>query len=495
MANTNNLIISLLLLGFVHLSWSRNLNASDVREGDVRVVTGQLTAKIRKRRSTDDDYDYTSNEAAEAPGLSINEIEEFPNIEIPEIPDGRSHGETIDEMFKAINPKLAEERPAASAALAGSRASQNNDELFEMDMLLTAEQKQTLFDNAGRLKKRKATTGKILGRYYWPQGVLPYSFMSNTFSSSDKTQIYAAMREWESKTCLRFKPYSKSLGRQLGHQNRLMFRDGKGCWSYVGMIERGPQTVSLGRGCRIESVVTHELGHAIGLHHEQNRNDRDDHVIIHVGNIDRSQLFNFDKYKRSEIDSHGYAYDYTSIMHYGKFYFSNNGRITIQTKDTSKQDIIGKAKKLSSSDAGVVQKMYKCTGTVTTPKPTTRRPITDCRDTGKYCSYWKRMGQCEDNPGYMIKYCTKTCNKCTGTDACKDENKYCGAWKKAGFCKGTYEKYMSKRCAKSCGTCGSAWADMKDVWGTSMPTDSAPGSAPELTLLTLAVFFQAALFR
>ena len=49
--------------------------------------------------------------------MSINEIEEFPNIEIPEIPDGRSHGETIDEMFKAINPKLAEERPAASAAL------------------------------------------------------------------------------------------------------------------------------------------------------------------------------------------------------------------------------------------------------------------------------------------------------------------------------------------------------------------------------------------
>jgi len=492
MANTNNLIISLLLLGFVHLSWSRNLNASDVREGDVRVVTGQLTAKIRKRRSTDDDYDYTSNEAAEAPGLSINEIEEFPNIEIPEIPDGRSHGETIDEMFKAINPKLAEERPAASAALAGSRASQNNDELFEMDMLLTAEQKQTLFDNAGRLKKRAAISNT---RYYWPQGVLPYSFMSNTFSSNDKTQIYAAMKEWQSKTCLRFEPYSESLGGRLGHQNRLMFRDGGGCSSYVGVIGRGPQPVTLARGCRIESIVSHELGHAIGLHHEQCRPDRDSYVTINERNVHRSMLYNFDKYKTSEIDSRGYAYDYTSIMHYGKTAFSNNGRITIQTKDRSKTDVIGKAKKLSSSDAGVVQKMYKCTGTVTTPKPTTRRPITDCRDTGKYCSYWKRMGQCEDNPGYMIKYCTKTCNKCTGTDACKDENKYCGAWKKAGFCKGTYEKYMSKRCAKSCGTCGSAWADMKDVWGTSMPTDSAPGSAPELTLLTLAVFFQAALFR
>ena len=38
----------------------------------------------------------------------------------------------------------------------------------------------------------------------------------------------------------------------------------------------------------------------------------------------------FDKRGDNESTSYGYAYDYGSIMHYGKDYFSDNGKDTLR---------------------------------------------------------------------------------------------------------------------------------------------------------------------
>lgn len=73
----------------------------------------------------------------------------------------------------------------------------------------------------------------------------------------------------------------------------------------------------------------HEIGHALGLFHEQSRPDRDEYVTIKQQNIRSGAAGNFAKYSREYIDTHGTPYDYGSIMHYRATAFSANGQPTI----------------------------------------------------------------------------------------------------------------------------------------------------------------------
>jgi len=66
-------------------------------------------------------------------------------------------------------------------------------------------------------------------------------------------------------------------------------------------------------------LIAHELGHALGLWHEQARNDRDTYVTIEYANILSGYSSQFDK--ASPQGTFG-PYDYGSIMHYGWGFFS-----------------------------------------------------------------------------------------------------------------------------------------------------------------------------
>lgn len=81
-----------------------------------------------------------------------------------------------------------------------------------------------------------------------------------------------------------------------------------------------------------QSVIIHEIGHALGLHHEQQRPDRDDYITIHEENIDPNFLYAFEKLS-TNISEFSSIYDYNSVMHYNSHGFSINGEATIQAPD------------------------------------------------------------------------------------------------------------------------------------------------------------------
>jgi astacin-like metalloendopeptidase len=61
-------------------------------------------------------------------------------------------------------------------------------------------------------------------------------------------------------------------------------------------------------------MIVHELGHLIGLWHEQSRFDRDAHVNILLNNVREEFRYNYNKLHEMRLMA---PYDLSSIMHYG----------------------------------------------------------------------------------------------------------------------------------------------------------------------------------
>ncbi|XP_077469178.1 high choriolytic enzyme 2-like [Stigmatopora argus] len=177
---------------------------------------------------------------------------------------------------------------------------------------------------------------------------VPY-VVSGEFPRREKQKIEAALASFHGATCVRFVPRRNEFD-YISVENRA------GCYTSLGR-QGGKQVLSLNRGsCLYKGIIQHEFNHILGFHHEQTRSGRDKYIRINWENIDPDMAHNF---YMQDTDNIKTPYDYSSVMHYGKTAFSNNGRDTI-TPIPNARVPIGQRNGLSKWDIRRINMLYDC---------------------------------------------------------------------------------------------------------------------------------------
>jgi hypothetical protein len=222
--------------------------------------------------------------------------------------------------------------------------------IFEGDIVLGTVQQIEQQTEAARmgLPEAVAITGS---QYRWKNCRIPYTIDP---ALTNQARVTDAIAHWEAKTNYRFVVRTTEA-------DYVTFRPGTGCSSMVGR-QGGQQFVNLADGC-LKGQTIHEIGHVIGLWHEQSREDRDTFVRIEWANIEAGKEHNFNQHV-TDGDDIG-PYDYGSIMHYGATAFTKNGLATIVPINPPGA-AIGQRTSLSAGDIAAANSL--CSGGLTTLK-------------------------------------------------------------------------------------------------------------------------------
>ena len=276
-----------------------------------------------------------------------------------QVPDNYVLPVKTKKYAKLANPLIRNNQPVDVTIV-------NGEVYLEGDISLGSEQFLDTFQNM----QLSVTADPTLMSGRWEDGIVPFVILDG-FTDSEREIIIKAMNHISENTnvCFRrrtnegsyikFKKYSvKELGFSGGQSKlgRCVF----GCFD--------GQEIKL--SAVDDGLVRHEIGHALGLAHEQSREDRDQFVEILRNNIKPGHEHNFNQNVFFSTDVGNY--DFNSIMHYDAFAFGKkvDGQVkqTIKRRSNPSDTSFGTTSVLSNGDINGINSMYP-TGQKCSPLP------------------------------------------------------------------------------------------------------------------------------
>uniref|UniRef100_A0A0N5B6Y3 Zinc metalloproteinase n=1 Tax=Strongyloides papillosus TaxID=174720 RepID=A0A0N5B6Y3_STREA len=217
----------------------------------------------------------------------------------------------------------------------------------------TESHENTINSNDQKVQIRTKKSAVKKGKFKWEFPIKYY-----ISQKLNKEVIKMAIKVIEAETCVNFTESLKHIKNEAG----INFSHRKSvCSSEVGRQEPDlPQPVNLAKSCadNIGSVL-HELGHALGMRHEQARRDRDKYIKIIRKNIEQKLRYNFAREPLHNSENFSISYDLSSLMHYDSYDFAiDDNYPTIVTLDPNYNAQIGQQNGYTFNDVKLINYLY-----------------------------------------------------------------------------------------------------------------------------------------